>query len=138
MKESEFQQMILDAFEGDKNILLFRQNTGGVEREHKGKKRYIPFGTPGQSDLWGVIAVHHCPFCNRLLEGTFFGIELKSDKGKLSPLQRQWLQRVARYNGIAMELRPCDVDLVRLRQSIVKLLTGQKCSLCVAKSKMTP
>ena len=134
MLESVFLKWILEAFEYDRNIFMFRRNVGAARYEKaNGKKGFIRFAEAGQSDLWGWINKHHCPFCNRLQVGTHFEIEVKNEKGKLTKLQHDWLVFVADHGGIAIELRPEPTDPIGLRERITKILTEQKCPLCLMK-----
>ena len=137
MKESEFQKWILQAFNGDRNIKMFRRNVGAVRTEQSnGKKGFIRFAEAGQSDLWGWIDEHRCPFCNRRLFGTHFEIEVKNEKGKLTNAQRDWLEFVAEHCGIALEVHPEPNDPIGLRERILKMLIGQKCPVCVEKETL--
>ena len=132
MSESQFQKEILKAFKDDPNIKIFRRNIGGTKKENGD---YVRYGEAGQSDLYGWIVEHRCPFCNRLQEGTHFEIELKSADGKLTDKQKNWLEMVARNNGIAIVLRPIESDPVGLRERICRLLERQRCATCCAQSK---
>jgi hypothetical protein len=55
--------------------VFWRSNCGAVVSEYKGRKRLIRFGTPGMSDIFGV------------LDGKAIFIEAKSAKGRSSPAQ---------------------------------------------------
>jgi predicted Zn-ribbon and HTH transcriptional regulator len=131
MQESEFQKHILAAFDGDDNVKMFRRNVGGLTDKNG---QFIRFGQVGQSDLWGWIVEHRCPFCNRIQWGTHFEMEVKSDKGKATAAQLAWLKMVARNNGIAVLIHPERNDPIGLRERILKMLIGQKCPQCVSKS----
>ena len=136
MKEVEFQRYILSAFEHEPNIMMFRRNVGGMRKESEsGKKSYVCFGEAGQSDLYGWIVEHRCRFCNKVQYGTHFEIEVKSDKGKPTATQLAWLNKVAQSNGIAILLYPKWNDPIGLRERVLKMLVGQKCPQCVARSK---
>jgi len=134
MKESEFQKHILAAFAHDRRVMMYRRNVGAMKDK---QGNFVRFAQAGQSDLWGWIVEHRCPFCNRLQFGTHFEIEVKSDKGKPTPAQEQWLKNVAKYNGIAILVYPKPEDPIGLRERIYKELVGQKCPQCVAKSSFT-
>jgi len=133
MSESQFQKEILKAFKDDPNIKIFRRNIGGTKKENGS---YVRYGQTGQSDLYGWIVEHRCPFCNRLQEGTHFEIELKSADGKLTDKQKEWLEMAARNNAIALLLRPIESDPMRLRERIVRLLERELCPTCCKQSKM--
>jgi hypothetical protein len=139
MRETEFQKWILQAFEGDRNIKLFRRNVGAVRTEKSnGRKGFVRFAEAGQSDLWGWIVECRCPFCNSVQYGLHFEIEVKSEDGKLTDKQKEWLEMVAQNNGIAIVLRPIATDPVGLRERICRLLERQLCPKCVEKKKLNP
>ena len=133
MTEIEFQKDILSAFDGDKNIKMFRRNVGMIKND---KGRPIRFGQVGQSDLYGWIVEHRCLFCNKVQFGTHFEIEVKSDKGKPTAAQLAWLKMVAQSNGIAILIHPKGNDPIGLRERVLKMLVGQECPQCVEKSKL--
>ena len=139
MKESTFQKCILDAFAHDRNVKMFRRNVGGMKDQ---KGQFVRFGQAGQSDLYGWIVEHRCPFCNRPQWGTYFAIEVKGlDKngkpGKLTQAQADYLEMVSNTNGIAIVAYPEANDPIGLRERIYKLLVGSKCPQCVEKSSFT-
>ena len=132
MSEKQFQQFLLEAFRDDPNINLFRRNVGGMTGAGG---KYVQFGEPGMSDIWGIVHEHRCPLCNRLLEGTHLELELKTETGQLTDEQERWLRFVAKKNGIAMVLRPVASDPVGLRQRVCRLIERMKCSQCVEKQR---
>ena len=71
-------------------ILAFRNNTGAMQAEYKGKKRFMRFGTPGMSD---ILAFPRFPF-NPPVKGLSierpFWIEVKTEDGKQSDLQKSF------------------------------------------------
>ena len=133
MKESEFLRQILQAFQDDPNVKMFRRNVGMMKND---KGRPVRFGKVGMSDLFGWIDEHRCPFCNRRQFGTHFEIEVKNEKGKLTESQRDWLEFVAEHCGIALEVHPEPNDPIGLRERILKMLVGQKCPVCVEKETL--
>jgi transcription elongation factor Elf1 len=135
MTEHEFQKHILQAFDGHPNIMLYRRNTGAATIANpNGKKRFIRFSEAGQSDIWGVIKAYRCPFCNKVQYGVHLEIELKVGKNKMTERQREWLQQIDRFNGIAMELRPSENDPVGLRERICRLIERFRCPECTARA----
>jgi hypothetical protein len=76
------------------HVLAFRMNTGAMQSEHNGKKRFMRFGTPGMAD---VLA-----FPNRrsargvLINGCshVLWLEVKSATGKQSALQKSFQAQV--------------------------------------------
>ena len=118
---------------------MFRRNVGAIRTERSnGKKGFIRFAEAGQSDLYGWIVEHRCPSCNRVQWATHFEIEVKSENGKPTKTQLEWLAMVARNNGIAVLVYPEPSDPVGLHERILKLLVEQKCPDCVEKSKLNP
>lgn len=77
-----------------------RMNTGGVEREYNGKKRFIAFAFPGCSDIIG-----------QLKDGRFLAIECKRPGKVATSDQWQFLCNVNRANGVAFVA--CGVEDVR-------------------------
>ena len=74
-----------------------RMNTGGVEREYKGQKRYIRFAFKGCSDIIG-----------QLDDGRFLAIEAKSPTGEPTAEQIAFLSRVVRAGGVGFVARGID------------------------------
>jgi hypothetical protein len=130
--EHQFQKWILESFDGHRNIMLFRRNTGAA----KIGERFIRFSEAGQSDIWGIIKEYRCPRCNRLQWGVHFEIELKVGKNKLSAPQEQWIRKVAEFNGNALVLRPDGNEPVGIVNRLERLLYSFICPDCVAKGKM--
>ena len=75
MKESDLQKLILDYLAARK-IFHFRNNSGAMQKEYKGKSYFMRFGCPGSPDIVCCI--------NR----QFVGIEVKGEKGKQSEVQK--------------------------------------------------
>jgi predicted Zn-ribbon and HTH transcriptional regulator len=134
MKESEFLRHILQAFEYDSNIKMFRRNVGAHKTD---EGRFIRFGEVGQSDIWGIIKECRCPFCNRQQWGIHFEIEVKSDSGQATKAQLEWLNMVAQNNGVAVLVKPERNDPIGLRERITKLLLDTKCPKCYENSRFT-
>jgi hypothetical protein len=85
-----------------KGYVVIRNNTGAfVSQGQNGKKRLIKFGQTGSSD---IIA------CSK--EGKFVAVECKSDTGKVTPYQSDFLRRVESNNGIAVVVRSID-DMIK-------------------------
>ncbi len=91
MKESDIQRQILEYLRYDRRVALYwRQNTGAARYEKDGKERFIRFGTPGISDILGV-----------LHGGRFFAIEVKMPKRKLTEIQANFINNVRLAGGVA-------------------------------------
>lgn len=132
IKEVEFQRMVLDAFEYDPDIWLWRSNVGAVKIDDK---RFVRFGEKGAADIIGL-ATFRCPKCNVLQAGVFIAIELKVGKNKVSNAQLEWLNRIGKYNGIAMVLYPEDNDPIGLHDRITKIIRSQLCPRCLEQTRL--
>lgn len=84
---------------------VWRNNSGAWKPE--GADRYIHYGTPGSADIIGVT---RC--------GRFIAVEAKTLKGKLSPLQEVFKERVEDHNGIFILAR--SIDDLELRKAEIK------------------
>lgn len=84
--EKHIQAQILD-YLARKKIFHWRNNTGAVVSEYKGKKRMFSFGAVGSSDIF---ALH---------EGIFYAIEVKRPGGKLSGNQMDFQMKVQDHGG---------------------------------------
>jgi hypothetical protein len=85
MKEKDIQKAILDYLQA-RGVLAFRINTGAMQSEYNGRKRFMRFGTPGMAD---VLAFS--------IFGETFWIECKSPTGKQSELQKSFQHQVEDY-----------------------------------------
>lgn len=83
-----------------KGYQVIRNNSGAIQVEGTTGKRFIRFGARGSSD---IIA------CSP--EGRFVAVECKSSVGKLSTLQKDFLQNVKKMGGVAIVARSID-DLI--------------------------
>ncbi|HAR38053.1 MAG TPA: VRR-NUC domain-containing protein [Porphyromonadaceae bacterium] len=72
-----------------RGVRAWRNNTGAVEREYKGKKRFIRFGYPGMSDIVGILP-----------GGRFLAIEVKREGEKPTPKQQVFLAMVNGAGGL--------------------------------------
>lgn len=97
MREALLQDTIRLALAEVPGLVLWRNNVGvGVVGHHQAK---IRFGlSVGSSDLIGIV---------RMADGTgrFIALEVKTDKGRLSPAQRQWMELVRSLGGFAEVVR---------------------------------
>ena len=133
ISEREFQKWVLEAFEQDSNIIMWRNNTGVSKMENK---RFVRFGAPGSADIIGIVKHFRCKSCNASQDGVFLAIELKSEKGKPTNKQTEWLNQVSQYNGIAILLFPEEKDPIGLRERIEKMIYSMVCPRCYEKSKI--
>lgn len=78
----------------------YRQNSGAVVSEYKGKKRFIRYGEPGASDIVAVV-----PRTGSIGAIALF-IECKDETGKQSPAQRDWQTTMEIRGAIYIVCRP--------------------------------
>jgi hypothetical protein len=79
-----------------RGIVAWRANTGAVTKENAaGRKRFVRFGTRGQSDILGLI-----PPSGRLI-----AVECKSSRGRLTDDQRKFLRSISNAGGVALVIR---------------------------------
>jgi heterodisulfide reductase subunit C len=87
-----------------RHILAFRMNTGTMAGEHKGKKWFVKFGVPGMADILAFQDQWYCPECDWSTTRCTcewsraalvpLWIEVKSEKGKQSDLQKSFQEQV--------------------------------------------
>jgi len=76
-------------------IYAWRNNTGAVSiQSPRGRDRFIRYGKPGSSDILGIMA-----------DGRFLAIECKTKTGKLTEMQRDFLEDVRYRGGVAFVAR---------------------------------
>ena len=93
-KESDIIKVILE-YLAYNNIFSWRNNTGAFPIETgAGKRRYFRAGIPGMSDILGVLP-----------DGRILAIEVKTVKGRVSPLQNAFITVINRYGGLAFVAR---------------------------------
>jgi hypothetical protein len=72
----------------------YRQNSGAVVSEYKGKKRFIRYGEVGASDTVLIIG------------GGVFFVECKDELGKQTQEQRDWQANIEQAGGVYLLCRP--------------------------------
>lgn len=85
--EAMIQKACLDwlrLFKKNNDIVFFRANSGAFKTA---QGRYVKTGTPGLSDI--------CVIFN----GTFYGVEVKTETGKMSQSQKKFKQDVEAAGG---------------------------------------
>lgn len=85
MLERKIQNDILRTFGTDPRLRLWRSNTGAA----KIKGRVVRFGVPGSPDLVGILP-----------GGIWLGIEVKSETGRQSTEQINFMNMVRRFGGV--------------------------------------
>ncbi len=87
IKEKELQKLIMDWLEA-KNIFHYRNNSGVMFKEYKGKMSMVRFGAVGSPDVIAVI------------DGRYIGIECKGTGGKQSDHQKVFQEQLEKAGGI--------------------------------------
>lgn len=120
--------------EGNTNIKLFRANVGAVQRGG----RFVRFGIKGQSDYNGIVKEVRCPICKGLTGiGVRIEIEVKGPGGRVSPEQKQWIEQIKSYGGIAFVLQPKSIEEalpLNMRKRIDSEI-HKPCANCAKKSE---
>lgn len=83
------------------NIFHYRNNSGAIVSEYKGRKRFVRFGASGSPD---IIVVYG---------GRYIGIEVKDIKGKQSESQIAFQKNLEKAGGAYYVVRSVD-ELVRI------------------------
>tara|TARA_Y100001938_G_scaffold143182_1_gene215566 strand:- start:289 stop:687 length:399 start_codon:yes stop_codon:yes gene_type:complete len=97
--ENQIQQEIRLAVGQEKNLRLFRNETGSLPNPRTGK--WVDFGlAKGSSDLIGFKTIQVTPDMVGEKLAVFCSIEVKNKRGKVSELQHNWLQVVKKAGGI--------------------------------------
>ena len=98
-QETVLQQHIRLALGKHSNLRLFRNETGKLPDPRTG--RWVQFGlAKGSSDLIGFKTIKITPEMIGQEVAQFVSIEIKTNTGKISPLQENWLQKVKSSGGI--------------------------------------
>ena len=98
-QETVLQQNIRLALGQEKNLRLFRNQVGQLPDPRTG--RYIQFGlAKGSSDLIGFKTVKVTPDMVGQEIAQFVSLEIKTENGKLTKMQHNWLQKVKTSGGI--------------------------------------
>ena len=98
LKPSEHQiQSVILEYLTLKGYMCWRNNTGAMAGFHNGKKWFMKFGLVGSGDILGLTK-----------EGRFFSIEVKALGKYPTPHQKDFMERVAKTNGIAILARSLD------------------------------
>lgn len=106
MKESELLSFALKHLKA-KGILHWRVSNGPVMHTIGTRVIYKASPIKGMPDIAGVMPC-----------GRFFAIELKSAKGRLSPEQISWIDKINDSNGIAVLIRTTN-ELVEFCRAIL-------------------
>ena len=97
--ETKLQQEIRLALGTIPSLRLFRNQVGQLPNPRTG--RYVQFGlAKGSSDLVGFKTVKITPEMINQEVAVFVSIEIKTERGKLTEVQQNWLQKVHDSGGI--------------------------------------
>jgi len=97
--ETKIQQEIRLALGQRSDLRLFRNETGKLPDPRTG--RWVQFGlAKGSSDLIGFKTVKITPEMIGQEIAQFVSIEIKTESGKLTNVQHNWLQKVKSSGGI--------------------------------------
>ncbi|NIM50430.1 MAG: hypothetical protein GTO22_14470 [Gemmatimonadales bacterium] len=110
-KESDIQRAILAVFAMRKDVVAWRQNTGGMTKEYKGRRHFVRFGVPGAADITGVI----------LPWGTRLEVEVKRPGGRLSAAQRAFGDLMTQSGSVYFVAHSAEEALEKLDAEIGRL-----------------
>ena len=97
--ETKLQQEIRLALGKIPSLRLFRNQVGQLPDPRTG--RYVQFGlAKGSSDLVGFKTIKITPEMIGQEVAQFVSIEIKTERGKLTNVQQNWLQKVKSSGGI--------------------------------------
>lgn len=101
--ERDVVKFVMNYFAFNKNVTVWRRNTGALPVG----KRFIRFGAPGMSDIYGIVRRTVCPICGRAVRyGVHIEIECKKYGGRLSAAQKDYLAEITQMNGKAVVAIP--------------------------------
>ena len=90
MKEAEILSEVMIEIGSIPGVLAWRNNTGMIK---SADGRFVRFGTPGSPDVIVIAG------------GKFVGLEVKTERGRLSPRQRKWRAACETAGGIYAVVR---------------------------------
>jgi hypothetical protein len=97
--ETKIQQEIRLALGQNPSLRLFRNQVGQLPNPRTG--RYVQFGlAKGSSDLIGFKTIKITPDMVGQDIAQFVSLEIKTERGKLSTMQQNWLQKVKSSGGL--------------------------------------
>ena len=111
LPEREVVRAVQNFFALSRNVTVWRRNTGAVTADYCNRTRFVRFGEPGMSDVWGIIRRMTCPKCGRVTRtGVHLEIECKRYGGRLTAEQKRYLEKIRQMGGVAMVAVPCPTD----------------------------
>lgn len=103
--ESATQKAVLD-FLAAKRIWHVRMNTGAMQAEHNGKKRFLRFGRPGMADIQATRQLAECDYPHS--HQRIIWMEIKSPTGKQSKAQKEFQREVEAEGHTYLLIRSID------------------------------
>ena len=107
VREADIQHSILD-YLSYMRIFHYRNNSGAMIGEYKGKKSFDRFGAKGSPDIICVI------------DGRYIGIEVKSEIGRQSENQQIFQDRLEKAGGLYILARSLDDVINELNTDKIK------------------
>ena len=98
--EKDTQKAILQYLEA-KKVFHWRNNSGAIQSEYKGKSRFMRYGYSGSPDIIAVVG------------GRFIGIEVKDIKGKMNPNQEIFKENLEKAGGLYLLAKSID-DVMKI------------------------
>lgn len=96
-----------------RGIFCWRQNSGAMQGEYKGKKRFVQFTSePGICDIIGLLP-----------SGRLLAIEVKRPGGKAKEHQQSFIDQINASNGIAVVITSLS-EVITLVDSLLAETTG--------------
>lgn len=80
-----------------RGLMAWRNNSGAMVAEYKGRSRFMRFGVVGSGDIFGILP-----------GGRFLSIECKVGKNVPTPAQKDWARRVNERGGLAITVWSVD------------------------------
>lgn len=114
VKEHDVQKQILE-YLSLKRIFHYRNNSGMVFSEYKGRKRAFRVGVVGGPDIVCVLPIMGL--------GVMLGIEVKSINGKQLDTQKQFQYNLEKAGGIYLLVRSLDETIKGLENAKNKALS---------------
>ena len=103
--EQDLTREILQALTMQLGIVCWRNNSGVMPAEYKGKQRFIHMSPTGSPDIFGILP-----------GGKLFGLEVKMARGKQSVKQMAWETMMKRKGACYGVVRSIDEAIQSVRQ----------------------
>jgi VRR-NUC domain-containing protein len=88
-RERDIQRAILQWLNLQPKTRAWRRNTGAVQAEYRGKKRFVQFNHKGMADIWFITS-----------GGRHGEVEVKSPGKKTTEAQDRWLMECAKLQAL--------------------------------------